>query len=150
MITVAISGGFDPLHVGHIRYIQEASQLGDRLTVILNGDAFLKNKKGYIFMPVEERKEVIAAIRGVDYVFECVDKDNTVCESLKILKPNIFAKGGDKTIENIPEVRVCEELNIKMVFGVGGSDKPQSSSWMVEKFIRTIKENNELRTKFKL
>ncbi len=139
MIKVAVSGGFDPLHVGHIRYFKEAKKLGDKLIVILNTGKFLKEKKGYIFMPFEERKELIESIKYVDGVVKCIDEDETVCETLKMLKPNIFAKGGDRTLENIPERKVCEDLGIKMVFGLGG-EKVQSSSWLVGKIKKTHKE----------
>jgi D-beta-D-heptose 7-phosphate kinase/D-beta-D-heptose 1-phosphate adenosyltransferase len=131
--TVCVSGGFDPIHIGHVRYIQEAAKLGDYLIVILNSDEFLVKKKGKAFMPFEERKEILFAIDGVDEVFMAIDKDMTVCETLELLKPDIFAKGGDRTLENIPEKETCERLGIDMVFGVGG-DKIQSSSWIIEKY----------------
>jgi len=131
---VAISGGFDPIHVGHIRYIREASKLG-HLIVIVNTDDFLLRKKGYVFMPLKERVEIIKAIKGVDEVVVCIDKDQTVCETLRMLKPDIFAKGGDRTLDNIPERKVCEELGIEMVFNVGGG-KIQSSSDLVERLIK--------------
>lgn len=131
-IVVAVSGGFDPIHIGHIRYFKEAKKLGDKLIVILNSDQFLKRKKGYVFMPFKERKEIIKSIRYVDKVIKCIDKDQTVCQTLKKLKPDIFANGGDRTIRNIPEKDVCQRLGIKMVFGVGGK-KIQSSSWLIKK-----------------
>lgn len=131
-IIVAVSGGFDPLHIGHIQYFKEAKKLGDKLVVILNSDRFLMNKKGYIFMPYKERKEIIKRIKYIDKVIDCIDKDQTVCKTLKMLKPDIFAKGGDRTLENIPERKICEELGIKMVFNVG-KGKVQSSSWLVDK-----------------
>lgn len=130
---VAVSGGFDPIHIGHIRYLKEARKLGTKLVVILNSDNFLTKKKGHYFMSYDERKEVVESIRYVDEVFECIDKDQTVCKSLAQLKPNIFAKGGDRTISNIPEKTICESIGIEMVFGVGGG-KIQSSSWLLEKF----------------
>ena len=130
--TVVVSGGFDPLHIGHIRYFNEARKLGDELVVILNSDNFLIEKKGYVFMPWSERREIIANLRSVDWVVDCIDKDQTVIKTLELLKPAIFAKGGDRMRENIPEVAVCERLGIKMVFGVGGK-KVQSSSQLAEK-----------------
>ena len=133
-IIVAVSGGFDPIHIGHIRYFKEARKLGDKLVVILNTDEFLIKKKGYVFMPFEERKEILESIRWVDEVIPSIDKDQTVCRTLAELKPDIFAKGGDRTLENIPERTVCERLGIKMVFGVGGG-KFQSSSWLLNKFL---------------
>jgi D-beta-D-heptose 7-phosphate kinase/D-beta-D-heptose 1-phosphate adenosyltransferase len=131
-IVVAVSGGMDPLHIGHIRYLKEAKKLGDKLVVILNSDNFLIKKKGFVFMPYKERKEILENIKYVDEVFDCVDIDQSVCKSLAQLKPDIFAKGGDKTISNILEGKVCEDLGIKIVFGVGG-EKIQSSGWLVNK-----------------
>jgi D-beta-D-heptose 7-phosphate kinase/D-beta-D-heptose 1-phosphate adenosyltransferase len=140
-VLVAVSGGFDPIHVGHIRLIKEASKLGDCLVAIVNNDDFLIRKKGFFFMPLEERLEIVGAIKGVSKVFGAVDEDDTVCKSLEIIKPQIFANGGDRTIRNIPEVEVCRRLGIKMVFGVGG-EKIRSSSSLLEqlywKFKRKI------------
>ncbi len=128
--TVVVSGGFDPLHIGHIRMFKRARELGDRLVVILNSDRFLLKKKGYVFMPFKERREMIESIRFVDKVAPCIDKDQTVCKTLEKLKPDVFANGGDRTKKNIPEDEVCQRLGIEMVFGVGGG-KVQSSSWLV-------------------
>lgn len=136
MTTVAVSGGFDPPHFGHIRYFRDAKKLGNKLIVILNTDDFLIGKKGYAFMPFEERKELIESIVYVDEVIKCIDKDETVCKTLELIRPDIFAKGGDRTIDNIPEREICEELGIKMVFGVGG-EKVQSSSWLVDKCVNS-------------
>lgn len=133
MKIVCVSGGFDPVHVGHIRYFKEAKKLGDKLVVILNSDNFLIKKKGYVFMPYEERKEIIENIKWVDEVFNCIDIDQSVCKSLAEIRPDIFAKGGDRTVQNIPERTVCEKLGIEMVFNIGGG-KTQSSSWLLEKF----------------
>ena len=144
-IHVAISGGFDPLHPGHVRYIQEAAKLGNKLTVILNSDDFLIKKKGYVFMEFNERVEMLMSIKGVDEVFKCIDLDQSVCKTLQVIRPDIFAKGGDRNLSNIPEAKVCKELGIKMVFGVGGSDKPQSSSWLVEKAARHFVKDIKLR-----
>lgn len=132
-IVVAVSGGFDPVHVGHVRYFQEARTLGDKLIVILNDDEWLVRKKGYVFMPLEERIEVLRAIRYIDeIVVREPAEDTSINHMLEKLTIHIFAKGGDRTLENIPESEVCERRGIKMVFGVGGSDKPQSSSWLVQ------------------
>lgn len=133
MITVVTSGGYDPIHIGHIRCFKKAKKLGDKLIVILNTDKFLKKKKGYIFMPYYERKEIIESIKYVDKVVRCIDKDQSVCKTLESLNPDIFAKGGDRNLGNIPEKEVCERLGIKMVFTVGGG-KIQSSSWLINKF----------------
>lgn len=131
-ITVTVSGGFDPLHVGHVRLFKEAKKLGDKLIVILNSDRFLMKKKGYIFMPYKERKEIIQSIKYVDKLVDCIDKDQTVCKTLAKLKPDIFANGGDRKSGNIPEEGICERLGIKMVFNVG-KGKVQSSSWLVNR-----------------
>ena len=129
--TVMLSGGFDPVHVGHIRMIVEAREFGD-VIIAVNSDKWLRRKKGYIFMPFEQRCEVLAAISGVTMVTDVDDADETVCESLKRLKPDIFGNGGDRTSENTPEMDVCEELGIEMVWSLGGG-KIQSSSELVIK-----------------
>jgi cytidyltransferase-like protein len=124
---VTVSGGFDPVHIGHIRMIREAAKLG-KLIVILNNDAFLMRKKGFVFMPLEERKELLENIKGVDSVFVAIDEDDSVCKSLEYLSPDIFANGGDRNNEKeIREAEVCRRLGIEMVFNVGGG-KVQSSS----------------------
>ena len=130
MKTVVASGYFDPLHIGHIRYLREAKKLGDKLIVILNNDKQAKLKKGRSFMPVNEREEILKSLEFVDEVVISEDEDLSVCKTLEMLKPDIFAKGGDRTIDNIPEKEICEKLGIKMVFGVGG-EKIQSSSWLI-------------------
>ena len=130
---VAVSGGFDPLHVGHVRMIQAAATLGTHLVVIVNNDEFLIRKKGYVFMPLAERMEMVGAIAAVDEVVAAVDTDQTVCETLRLVKPHAFANGGDRRDEQeIPEAGICRELGIDMVFNVGGG-KIQSSSEMVQR-----------------
>ncbi len=131
MKVVAASGGFDPLHVGHIEYLEHAKSLGDKLVVIINSDEFLHRKKGYAFMPLKERMAIIGALRCVDEVIACIDQDQSVCETLRMLKPNIFAKGGDRNVGNIPEAAICEELGIDIIDGLG--DKIQSSSDLVKR-----------------
>jgi cytidyltransferase-like protein len=142
-VVVAVCGGFDPIHVGHIKHFRDAKRLGDILVVMLNTDDWLTKKKGYIFMSFEERKEVIESIRYVDKVTPVIDANGSVAKTLEQLKPNIFAKGGDRTIDNIPEseINVCERLGIKIVFGVGGG-KVQSSSWLVDKMRRGEKRKS--------
>ncbi len=134
-IIVAISGGWDPIHVGHIKLFREAKKLGDKLVVILNNDNWLRKKKGYVFMSEKERKEIVEAINGVDRVVITKHKpdpsDTSVCAELKKIKPDIFANGGDRTLDNIPEVAVCKEIGCKMVFNVGKGGKIQSSAWLV-------------------
>ena len=136
-ITVAISGGFDPIHVGHVRMIKAAKALGDYLVVIMNNDNWLKSKKGYVFMPEKERQELLEAIAGVDKVVitshHKTPKDMSVVKEIIKIKPNIFANGGDRKLDNIPEVVTCRKLGIKMVFNVGHGGKIQSSSWLVKK-----------------
>ena len=128
---VCVSGGFDPIHVGHVRMILDAAKFGD-VIVIANSDAWLQRKKGYVFMPYEERQEILYAIKGVVDVVEARDDDNTVCDSLRHINPHIFANGGDRGDRNTPEMDVCKELEIQMIWGMGGNDKPQSSSWLVD------------------
>lgn len=135
--TVAVSGGFDPIHVGHIRMFKEARALGDKLVVILNNDNWLVAKKGYAFMPAKERAEIIESFPFVDRVYitkhKKSDPDRSVCKALKALKPDVFANGGDrKAAKDIPEAILCRELGIRMVFNVGKGGKVQSSSWLVD------------------
>ncbi len=136
-IIVAVSGGFDPVHIGHVRMMREAKKLGDKLIVILNNDNWLKKKKGHAFMSQQERKEILQAIRWVDGVVltghKPDSKDMSVCAELKKIKPDIFANGGDRKFGNIPEVPVCKAIGCKMVFNVGHGGKVQSSSWLLEK-----------------
>lgn len=122
LITVAVSGAFDPMHAGHIRYIREAARLGDRLVVILNSDNFVMKKKGFVFWPLEERKEILENIKGVAEVIAAVDEDQTVRKTLEILKPDIFAKGGYAiNPESVPEADTCREIGCQLVTNVGGS-----------------------------
>jgi len=137
-VVVAVSGGFDPIHVGHVRMFQEAKKLGDKLVVILNNDNWLKKKKGYVFMPETERKEVIESITGVDEVVISHHgpdpSDMSVCRDLEIVRPHIFANGGDRTHDNIPEIPVCEQIGCEMIFSIGQGGKVQSSSWLVSSY----------------
>ena len=116
--VVATSGYFDPIHSGHIELFKKAKELGDRLIVILNTDKQSKLKKGFVFMPQAERKKIIESIRWVDEVVYSIDKDTTQCKTLAKLKPNIFAKGGDRFAGEIPETLVCKKLGIKIVDGL--------------------------------
>lgn len=148
-VVVAVSGGFDPIHPGHIRMFEAAKKLGDELVVILNNDNWLKKKKGFVFMPERDRKEVVQAIRWVDRVVLTSHKPNTkdmsVCTELKKIRPNIFAKGGDRNKKNIPpcEVRLEKEVGYKVVENVGRGGKIQSSSWLLTKFSEwTIKNRS--------
>jgi len=127
--TIAVSGGFDPVHIGHVRMIAEAARMGD-VVIIANSDAWLMRKKGYIFMPWEERQEILYNFKGVVDVYEASDDDGTVCKTLEKLKPDIFANGGDRKGDNVPEVDLCNRLNIELRWNIGG-EKIQSSSELV-------------------
>ena len=125
-IRVAVSGYFDPIHIGHLEYLRMAKDLGDSLVVIVNNNHQCKLKKGKHFMDENDRVEIVKALRFVDEVFLSVDKDRTVCKSLEEIKPDIFANGGDRATSEVPETPVCKKFNIKMVDGLG--DKIRSSS----------------------
>lgn len=112
-IIIAVSGGFDPIHLGHIRLFKEAKNLGDELAVILNNDNWLKKKKGFVFIP-----------------------------------QNIFANGGDRTRRNISEVAICKKINCKMVFNIGKGGKIQSSSWLLENFLKSRNNSRSGETRF--
>lgn len=127
--TIALSGGFDPIHVGHLRMIKSASEIGD-VTLILNSDAWLDIKKGYVFMSFEERKEILESFTCVHQVVAVDDSDGTVCSALDKLRPDIFGNGGDRKSDNVPEVKFCEEYGIDLVWNLGGN-KVQSSSDLV-------------------
>ena len=126
IVKVAVSGYFDPIHIGHLEYLKMAKDLGDYLIVIVNNDYQCNLKKGKSFMNELDRVEIVKALKLVDEVFLSIDKDRTVCKSLKKLKPDIFANGGDRSTEEIPEAEVCVNFNIKMIDGLG--DKIRSSS----------------------
>jgi cytidyltransferase-like protein len=140
MKIVLVTGGFDPLHSGHIDYFTESKALGDRLVVGLNSDAWLARKKGKPFMPFNERRNVIQSLKMVDGTVEFNDSDNTsihAIEKVKLNYPNdqiIFANGGDRTAGNIPEISVS---NVLFKFGVGGKDKKNSSSWILQEWTAT-------------
>jgi len=134
---VVTSGGFDPMHVGHLRCILNSSNLAKnagektKLAIIVNADGFLLRKKNYAFMPLQERVEIIAGVRGVDYVVPWDDGSQTVVGAIEVLKPVMFTKGGDRdAAANVPEFDVCEKIGCEVVFGVGGG-KIQSSSSLV-------------------
>ena len=129
---VAVSGYFNPLHVGHLEMIEKAKELGDYLIVIVNNDKQVKLKGSHPFMPEEDRLKIISALSAVDEVFLSIDEDKTVCKSLKSINPDIFANGGDrKNLNDIPESQICCDLDIKMVDGLGG--KIRASSEMIAK-----------------
>jgi cytidyltransferase-like protein len=123
MIKVCTSGYFNPLHKGHVKLLQEAKALGNYLVVIVNNDIQVGLKGSKRFMDEQERCEIVKALRCVDEVVLSIDTDRTVCETIKLIKPDIFAKGGDSTPDNVPE----KDLVPAIVYNVGG-DKIQSSS----------------------
>jgi cytidyltransferase-like protein len=132
---VAASGGFDPIHPGHISSIIDSKQYGDTLVVIVNGDSFLTAKKGRPFQNLETRSLIVSGIRKVDYVvpFE-IKNDQTVSKALAALRPHVYTKGGDRVDpESIPEWETCQKYNIEVVFGVG-MDKKWSSSWFLKEW----------------
>jgi cytidyltransferase-like protein len=138
---VLITGGFDPLHSGHIAYINAARELGDSLIVGVNSDEWLRRKKGQEFMPWEERATIIAALHNVDRVINFDDSDNSAKDAIRKVRAIhsnaqiVFANGGDRTKENIPEMDLLEEmLHLEFVFGVGGEDKKNSSSWILQEW----------------
>lgn len=144
MKIIVISGGFDPVHSGHISYIKSAEKLGDKLVIALNSDTWLKNKKGKFFMPFSERKKILENINGVNEVINFKDDEQGsaiyALEKIKTIYPNdeiIFANGGDRTKENIPEMSLSD---IKFVFGVGGEDKKNSSSWILKNWKYYLEE----------
>ena len=140
MKLAIVSGGFDPVHVGHIELFERAKSLADDLIVIVNTDEFLTNKKGEPFMPLKERMTIVQALKPVKLTIKSIDKDQTVCDSVKFVNEMykkkydeiMFCNGGDRTSgENTPEHKICEEIGVKTVYGLG--DKIQSSSWLLKK-----------------
>ena len=131
--VVAVAGGFDPLHGAHLAHLLAARELGDRLVVLLNCDEDMRRKKNYCFLPFKDRAAILRELRCVDEVREISDRDGSCGEALAELRPDIFAKGGDRSSdETMPrnEVDICRELGIQIVYGVGGG-KIQSSSELV-------------------
>jgi cytidyltransferase-like protein len=138
-ILVLITGGFDPLHSGHIAYIQAAKKLGDTLVVGINSDAWLTRKKGSAFMPFDERMNIVKNIRDVDFVLEFNDDDGSAKSAIKLARQTwpdhkiIFANGGDRTDTNIPEMDSGVD-NVEFAFGIGGANKINSSSWILQEW----------------
>ena len=126
MKTVAISGYFDPIHVGHLEYIELSKRMGDYLVVIVNNNHQCKLKKGKHFMDERDRIKIVESIKDVDEVFLSIDSDKTVCKSLEKIKPDIFTNGGDRHIKEIPESIVCKKYGIELLDGMG--KKIRSSS----------------------
>lgn len=136
---VLITGGFDPLHSGHIAYFHAAKKLGDILVVGVNSDAWLTRKKGIPFMPYQERASIVRNIVGVDFVIDFDDNDGSAKHAIWMVRQSypqdkiIFANGGDRTKTNIPEMDFKDD-NLEFVFGVGGEDKKNSSSWILQEW----------------
>lgn len=140
--VVLTSGGYDPPHSGHLACIQAAARLGELLIVVVNGDEFLVRKKGYAFMPVQERMLLLAGIEGVDHVVPWQSECQTVAGALRILRPDIFAKGGDRRSAGDmaeAELQACAEIGCVIRYGVGGVEKVQSSSHLVERAIHHVR-----------
>jgi len=148
--VVAVSGGFDPVHIGHINLFREAKKLGDELVVILNNDNWFGIKGRHLFMPERDRKKIIESLRYVDRViiskhkasskvFDRNSVEYSICRELAMLKPDIFANGGDRFADDVPEVQLCKDLNIKTVFKVGRDGKSRSSSWLLNDYIEKVK-----------
>jgi cytidyltransferase-like protein len=149
-VVVMVSGGFDPVHIGHVRLFNEAKKLGDKLVVVINNDNWKRQKRKHVFMPDYERKEIIEAFSAVDQVFISEHGENpegpkemSVSMELLRIKPHIFANGGDRNEEDAKnpnsslyyDIETCKNLGIEMVFNVGHGGKIQSSSWLVEKSV---------------
>jgi len=149
-IRVMCSGGFDPLTLGHVEHFESAKRLGSRLgdcwlVVAVNSDEFLMRKKGWVCMPFFDRVKIVQALRCVDEVVKVIDKDQYVCETLRMVRPDIFAEGGDRTIDNVPkeEKDICAEIGGKIVCGVNGCIRSSSE------IIYSLAENLSNRTRLK-
>ena len=136
---ILVSGGFDPIHSGHIKLINDANKYGD-VVVLLNSDAWLRNKKGKEFLSFDERKIIMQNIKGVLDVLDFDDSDNTCIDGLRKAKKKYtnaiikFANGGDRNDETTPETVFCNQNNIEALWGIGGNDKSNSSSWILKKW----------------
>lgn len=145
MNIVLVTGGFDPIHSGHIEYLNEAKKLGDILIVGINSDEWLIRKKGQFFLPFNERACIVSNMKSVTDVIRFDDTDDTACLAIeKVIEmyPNdkiIFANGGDRTSMNIPEMNRIYNSEVKFVFGVGGFEKKNSSRWILDRW-----KNNEI------
>jgi cytidyltransferase-like protein len=138
---IVTSGGFDPIHPGHISCLVDSKNYGDKLAVVVNGDSFLKHKKGAAFQPLSMRCEIVSAIKGVDYVVSFdIENDSTVCEALRVINPEVFTKGGDRVgASTIPEWDTCVSNSIEVVTGVGDSKVNSSSSILEDWYEKRIR-----------
>jgi len=140
LAVIATCGGFDPVHVGHIRCFRDSARLKYKFdngifVIIANGDGFLKTKKDFVFMPEKERMEILHEIKGVDHVVLWYDGTQNCVGAIEKIKPSIFTKGGDRSSrDRIPEADICDKVGCKIMYGVGGKDKPQSSSWLTKNY----------------
>ena len=146
-LIVLVTGGFDPIHSGHISLFNYASHLGRELVVGINSDEWLIRKKGFFFLPFNERKVIIENLKMVEKVISWDDKDNTATGAIQIVlnqlsgnEAVIFANGGDRTIGNIPEISSFQKNNkVKFKFGIGGNTKQNSSSLILDKYKKNFK-----------
>ena len=140
-IVVAVSGYFNPLHVGHLEMMEKAKKLGDQLIVIVNNDYQVKLKGRVPFLNQADRIKIISAIKWVDEVFLSIDRDASVCRSLAAIKPDIFAKGGDRNAGNIPETAVCKKYGIKII-DKGMGKKIRASSDLIARATKNKSSKN--------
>ncbi|HUC88906.1 MAG TPA: adenylyltransferase/cytidyltransferase family protein [Candidatus Paceibacterota bacterium] len=148
--VVMVSGGFDPVHIGHVRMFKEAKKLGDELVVVLNNDNWLMAKKGFVFMPEADRKEILEAFRAVDRVVLSSHKKNakdmSIRKYLEAIHPDIFANGGDRNEKDsrdpksslYKDINLCKKLGIEIVYNVGRGGKVRSSSELVKSIRKHI------------
>lgn len=135
-----VSGGFDPIHEGHIEMIKSSAAVSDGVIILANSDDWLIRKKGKNFYTIQTRKAILENLKGVIDVLEFDDSDNSASDGIRKARakyPNdklVFANGGDRGKDNIREDAICEELNVEKVFGVGGDNKANSSSWILDKW----------------
>ena len=141
MKKVAVSGYFDPLHVGHLEYLKLAKSLGDYLIVIVNSNSQCKIKKGKPFMDENDRLEIVRNLKMVDEVFLSIDQDKTVCKSLEKIRPDIFANGGDRSTDEVPETVICKKHKIKMIDGLGEKIRSSSDLTGLKQNIKHIVKN---------
>jgi|TARA_Y100000310_G_scaffold53271_1_gene48868 D-beta-D-heptose 7-phosphate kinase/D-beta-D-heptose 1-phosphate adenosyltransferase len=144
--TVIVSGGFDPVHVGHIRMIREASKYGD-VIVIANSDDWIYRNKGFNFMEFSSRHEILSSIKGVILVDSVDDSDDTVCKAIRRHKPTYFANGGNRKIDNTPEVLLCKDLGVKLLWGIGGDEKIFGTSELIQNPCESPRPPNRTVTK---
>jgi len=139
--TIALSGSFDVIHPGHIRMIKGAAYFG-KVLIILNSDDWVKRNKGFLLMPWHDRREILMSVYGVHAVEKVNDADDTVCEALHRLKPNIFGNGGNRTHYNTPERKLCNELGIACVWGIGGGERDKYSNDILERVFNAQRPDN--------